>query len=251
MLISKTTQAASAAALSGISNLITIFISLYSQILTYPRIIAFLRIILSIGVPLSVRKIAGTRVLVPGHQNSGAPTYFFQVFSSLHAHSCWPCSDKTRFCVEHINTLGKQEKFKTLKPILEIKTKNCWSAWKGTRLLVPRHQTSGAQAPDFWCPGTKTLVPPTLFGVFSHQCMLISCWQCSNITRFRVKHMKTLGKQDKFIFLMPSLEIKTKNYCSAWKGTKILVPGHQNSGAPAFFERIFWSMHAHFMLAMF
>ena len=58
----------------------------------------------------TVRKIAGTRVLVPGHQNSGAPTYFFQVFSSLHAHSCWPCSDKTRFCVEHINTLGKQEK---------------------------------------------------------------------------------------------------------------------------------------------
>ena len=100
------------------------------------------------------------------------------------------------------------------------------------------HQTSGAQAPDFWCPGTKTLVPPTLFGVFSHQCMLISCWQCSNITRFRVKHMKTLGKQDKFIFLMPSLEIKTKNYCSAWKGTKILVPGHQNSGAPAFFRGV-------------
>ena len=95
----------------------------------------------------TVRKIAGTRVLVPGHQNSGAPTYFFQVFSSLHAHSCWPCSDKTRFCVEHINTLGKQEKFKTLKPILEIKTKNCWSAWKGTRLLVPGHQNFGA--PNF------------------------------------------------------------------------------------------------------
>ena len=28
----------------------------------------------------SVRNIKGTRVLVPGHQNSGAPTYFFRVF---------------------------------------------------------------------------------------------------------------------------------------------------------------------------
>ena len=36
----------------------------------------------------TVRNITGTRVLVPGHQNSGAPTYFFRVFSSLHAHSC-------------------------------------------------------------------------------------------------------------------------------------------------------------------
>ena len=95
----------------------------------------------------SVRNITGTRVLVPGHQNSGAPTYFLRVFWSLHAHLCWPCSDKTRFCVEHIDTLGKQEKFKALKPILEIKTKNCWSAWKGTRLLVPGHQNFGA--PNF------------------------------------------------------------------------------------------------------
>ena len=76
---------------------------------------------------------------MPGHQNSGAPTYFFRVFSSLHAHSCWPCSDKTRFCVEHINTIGKQQKIKVPKPILEIKTKNLLVSLGG-------HQTSGAQA---------------------------------------------------------------------------------------------------------
>ena len=104
---------------------------------------------------------------MPGHQNSGASTYFFRVFSSLHAHSCWPCSDKTRFCVEHINTNAKQQKIKVLKPILEIKTKNLLVSLEG-------HQTSGARAPELWCP-----LP----------------W-------------------------------------STWKGTRLLVPGHHNSGAP-------------------
>ena len=63
----------------------------------------------------------------------------------MHAHSCWQCSDKTRFCVEHIDSLVKKEKFIFLKPVFEIKTKTCWSAWKGIRLLVPGHQSSGGR----------------------------------------------------------------------------------------------------------
>ena len=47
--------------------------------------------------------------------------------------------------MKHINTIGKQEKFKVLKPILEIKTKNLLVSLKG-------HQTSGAQAPELWHP---------------------------------------------------------------------------------------------------
>ena len=86
---------------------------------------------------LSVRKIGGTRVLVPGHQNSGAPTFFFGVFLMVFSHLCWQCSDKTRKCQEHINTLKKKEKLIFLKPILDIKTKTCWSSWKGTKVLVP------------------------------------------------------------------------------------------------------------------
>ena len=76
---------------------------------------------------LPVRKIGGTRVLVPGHQNSGAPTFFFGVFLMVFSHLCWQCSDKTRKCQEHIDTLRKKEKLIFLKPILEIKTKNLFS----------------------------------------------------------------------------------------------------------------------------
>ena len=66
---------------------------------------------------------------MPGHQNSGAPTYLFRVFLMVYLHLRWQCSDKTRKCQVHINTLRKNEKLKFLKPILEIKT--------GTRTLVP------------------------------------------------------------------------------------------------------------------
>ena len=65
--------------------------------------------------------------------------------------------------------------------------------------------------------------------VFSHL-----CWQCSDKTRKCQEHKNTLRKKEKLIFLVPILEIKTKNLLSAGKGTRVLVPGHQNSGAPHF-----------------
>ena len=34
-------------------------------------------------------------------------------------------------------SLRKKEKLIFLKPILDIKTKTCWSSWKGTKVLVP------------------------------------------------------------------------------------------------------------------
>ena len=41
----------------------------------------------------TVRNIWGTRVLVPRHQNSGAPTFLFLVFLEVYARPCWQCSD--------------------------------------------------------------------------------------------------------------------------------------------------------------
>ena len=79
------------------------------------------------GVVLVVRNIGGTRVLVPGHQNSGAPPFFFRVFLMVFSHLCWQCSNKNRKCREHINTLGKKDKMIFLMPIFEIKTKNLLS----------------------------------------------------------------------------------------------------------------------------
>ena len=55
----------------------------------------------------------------------------------VYSHLCWQCFEKTRKCQEHINTLRKKEKLIFLKPILDIKTKTCWSSWKGTKVLVP------------------------------------------------------------------------------------------------------------------
>ena len=72
-----------------------------------------------------------------GHQNSGVPIFFWRAFLSLHAHSCWLCHHKIKFCVEHINTLGKKHKF------LKLKQETCLSARK-TRTLVASHQNSGA-----------------------------------------------------------------------------------------------------------
>ena len=57
-----------------------------------------------------------------------------------------------------------------------------------------------------------------------------------NITVIDFKaRTEPIRKKEKLIFLMPILEIKTKNPFSAGKGTRVLVPGHQNSGAPTFF----------------
>ena len=47
----------------------------------------------------TVRKIGGTRVLVPGHQNPGAPPFFFGVFLMVYSHLCWQCSNKNRKCL--------------------------------------------------------------------------------------------------------------------------------------------------------
>ena len=68
------------------------------------------------------------------------------------------------------------------------------------------HQSSGARAPELWCP-------PIFFGVFL---MVYShlCWQCSNKNRKCREHINTLGKKDKRIFLKPIFEIKTKNLLS-------------------------------------
>ena len=125
---------------------------------------------------MSVRNIGGTRVLVPGHQNSGAPTFFFRVFLMVYSHLCWQCSDKTRKCPEHINTLRKKEKLIFLKPILDIKTKTCWSSWKGT----------------------KVLVPPAFLAGLSWKKHAYKCWQCFNQTRKYQKHNSMFGKKSEF-----------------------------------------------------
>ena len=91
-------------------------------------------------------------VNLKGHQRSGArapelwcPHIFFGVFFVVYSHLCWQCSDKTRKCQEHINILGKKDKLTFLTPILEIKTKKLLLNLKG-------HQSSGAWAPELWCP---------------------------------------------------------------------------------------------------
>ena len=99
--------------------------------------------ILEITIKKQLSTWKGTRVLVPGHQNSGAPTIFL-VFSWLCIlNFCWQYSDITKKCQGHINTLEKKDKLIFLMSILEITIKNQLSTWKGTRTLVPLQ--------FFWC----------------------------------------------------------------------------------------------------
>ena len=88
---------------------------------------------------------------------------------------------------------------------------------KKTVVNLKGHQSSGARAPELWCPHN-------LFGVFLvvyPQC----CWQYSDITRKRQEHINTLGIKDKLIFLMFIHEITIKN--------PVNLKGHQTSGAQA------------------
>ena len=93
------------------------------------------------------------------------------------------------------------------------------------------HQSSGARAPELWCPHN-------LFGVFLvvyPQCY----WQYSDITRKRQEHINTLGIKDKLIILMFILEITIKN-------PVVNLKGHQTSGAPTIFCCIFFVAYSHF-----
>ena len=96
--------------------------------------------ILEITIKKQLSTWKGTRVLVPGHQNSGAPTIFL-VFSWLCIlNFCWQYSDITKKCQGHINTLEKKDKLIFLMSILEITIKNSCQL---------------ERAPEFWCPGTR------------------------------------------------------------------------------------------------
>ena len=80
------------------------------------------------------------------------PLIFWGDFLMVYSNLCWQCSDKTRKCQEHINTIRKKEKLTFLMPILEITIKKPVVNLKG-------HQSSGARAPELWCPHN-------FFGVF-------------------------------------------------------------------------------------
>ena len=76
-------------------------------------------------------------IFLKGHQNSGAPTFFWGRFPFLRACLCWQCSDKIRKYQGHIETFKKKRKSNSLCWFLRFKQKNSWHSWRGTRVLVP------------------------------------------------------------------------------------------------------------------
>ena len=88
------------------------------------------------------------------HQNSGAPPFFGGLFPLLRACLCWQCSDKIRKYQGHIETFKKREN--------QIPYAGSWDLNKKTVGILE-------EAPEFWCLGTRTLVP-LYFWIW------ISCW---------------------------------------------------------------------------
>ena len=85
-----------------------------------------------------------------------------------------------------------------LKPIPEIKKTVC-QLGKGTRLLVPRHQNSGAWTPELWCP--------YLIFVAVLSMHIYSCWQC--LKKKKTVSANTLLMQNLVIVLQFPLEWTT------------------------------------------
>ena len=100
--------------------------------------------------------------LLPGHQNSGAPPFFsgFSWWCTLIYAGSVPI--KTGNVGNTKIHLGKKTNRYSWSQFLRLKQKPCCQL---------------ERAPEFWCPGTRTLVPPHFFGdflmVYSHL-----CWQC-------------------------------------------------------------------------
>ena len=166
----------------------------------------------------------------------------FLVFSWLWIlNFCWQYSDITKKCQEYINKLRKKEKLIFLKPILDIKTKTCWSSWKGTKVLVTfpgffktlpaqmwvHHQEippKNEGAPEFWCPGTRTLVP---FPAENRFFVLISRMGIRNINFSFFLSVFICSWH--FLVLLEHCQHKFENTI---KKTPKKMWGHQSSGAP-------------------
>ena len=86
-----------------------------------------------------------------------------------------------------------------LKPIREIKKRPVCQLGKGTRLLVPRHQNSGAWTPELWCP--------YLIFVAVLSMHIYSCWQC--LKKKKTVSANTLLMQNLVIVLQFPLEWTT------------------------------------------
>ena len=150
---------------------------------------------------------------------------------------CWQCSNITRFCVKHIKTLGKQETFTIILSYGGIR-----GGWHKNLVILEHCQhimsthwsdipSKNAGAPEFWCPGTRSLVP---FQADQPVFVLIS--------RMGFRNMSFSSLPSVFMCFTRNLVIL--EHCQHemgmhwWEntpkevgGTSVLVPGRQKSGA--------------------
>ena len=149
--------------------------------------------------------------------------------------------------------------------VLEIKTKKTLyilertpELWcLGTRNLVPQpwddRNKNQILAKEFNVPGLQREWPmftllQALYGRHLNWLLLLFvltffwglfpllraclCWQCSDKIRKYQGHIETFKKKRKSNSLCWFLRFKQKNGWYSWRGTRVLVPGHQNFGAP-------------------
>ena len=93
-------------------------------------------------------------------------------------------------------------------------------------------------APEFWCPGTRTLMP---FQVDNWFFIVISRMDIRNINLSFSQVYWCVPDISWFFQNIASTNVSTpsRNPPKKWGGTRVLVPGHQNSGALSSWKQVF------------
>ena len=99
-----------------------------------------------------------------------------------------------------------------------------WGHNGGTRVLVPGHQKSGARAPEVWCPSRLTDRFFVLISKMGFRTVNFSCFPSVFISSAQNLVLSEHGQHK-----WACNDQKTLKKIGG--GTRVLVPGHQSSGA--------------------
>ena len=116
--------------------------------------------------------------------------------------------------------------------------KTNWYSWSLFLRLKQKTCCQLERAPEFWCPGTRTLVP---FQVDNRYFIVISRMGISNINLSFSQVYLCFPDFSWFYQNTVSIceDTQPRKHRKNCGGTRVLVPGHQNSGALSSWQEVF------------